>query len=449
MLFRIALSLVLLLSIFSRDALAAEGKTWRKREQEKKAAAAAPVSKEVEGVLDEILGKARGDAGDIATALSLYNRIEAAGRFDIFARHRIHEELLRTLRERKEEALAEAAEKWFASMRSLAPSAIVLMKSLIGPNFPAPRQKRIGWLSGFSEDTNERLRIWSVHLLADSRWPEAVDALIDILEREEKEDPDGVLAFAAGSELYRLLGNAGRGPAARVRKNWMEMGRKLPESPDRSPPKGRATSSFFGDPISPRAVLAIDISSSMLQRATLRAGSARGVEGGETGGTAQKVDIVKGELSRALEGLRSSSRFAVIAYNADIFPWQSGTRTAEGSRKSAAAARLRLYAAGADSIRSARDWTAKLAVAQGTNIHDALAAALVIPDVETVYLLSDGEPSRGGGPAEIHRRVAALNYLAGVRIVTYGFAEEGGAGADETLMKELAARSWGWYRRLN
>ena len=80
----------------------------------------------------------------------------------------------------------------------------------------------------------------------------------------------------------------------------------------------------------------------------------------------------------------------------------------------------------------------------GTNIHDSLVLALKVRGVETIYLLSDGAPSRGGGPAEIKKRVEAMNYLLGVRVVTYGFT-----GSDEKLMKELANKNWGWYRALN
>jgi hypothetical protein len=225
-----------------------------------------------------------------------------------------------------------------------------------------------------------------------------------------------------------------------VRKAWEEMGRKIPDAPDHGAGRsGRATSSFFGDPVSPRAVFAIDISSSMRETATVRAGR-------DAGATRPKVDIVKGELGRALDGLRASSRFNIIGYNASLFPWRGGGTTTVGAPSRTA---LRLHAASADALRSAGEFAANLPVAAGTNIHDALAAAIAVPEVETVYLLSDGAPSRGGGPAEIERRVAAMNYLAGVRIVTYGFAAEGKGAYDEVLMKRLAGRNWGWYRKLN
>ena len=93
---------------------------------------------------------------------------------------------------------------------------------------------------------------------------------------------------------------------------------------------------------------------------------------------------------------------------------------------------------------AAEGFARSLQPGSGTNIHDSLVLALKVKGVETIYLLSDGAPSRGGGPAEIKKRVSAMNYLLGVRVVTYGFT-----GSDEKLMKDLAGNNWGWYRALN
>jgi hypothetical protein len=150
-----------------------------------------------------------------------------------------------------------------------------------------------------------------------------------------------------------------------------------------------------------------------------------------------KVEIVREELLRALSGLQSHSSFNILGYNATPSAW----RAERGG--------LKLHRAGTETIESARAWTRALEVATGTNIHDTLAAALDVPEVETIYLLSDGVPSRGGGTAEVERRAAAMNYLRGVRIVTYGFTAEGEGAYDEEFMKRLARNNWGWYRRLN
>ena len=93
---------------------------------------------------------------------------------------------------------------------------------------------------------------------------------------------------------------------------------------------------------------------------------------------------------------------------------------------------------------AAEGFAKSLQTGSGTTIHDSLALAQKVKGVEAIYLLSDGAPSRGVGPAEIKKLVAAMNYLLGVRLVTYGFT-----GSDEKLMKDLASRNWGRYRALN
>jgi len=178
----------------------------------------------------------------------------------------------------------------------------------------------------------------------------------------------------------------------RTGKPWERSSRPRPITLPR--PAGRVTVVFFGDRVSPFSVFAIDTSSSMLQTATLRAPSRSAAQATK----ARKVDIVKEELKRALAGLLPNCRFNIIAYNETYHPWRGGKQS------------LKLHLATKDSVASATKFAAGLPVAQGTNIHDTWLAALAISEVETIYLLSDGIPSVGGGPAEITRRVAAMNY---------------------------------------
>ncbi|MBI4605034.1 MAG: hypothetical protein HY721_23985, partial [Planctomycetes bacterium] len=235
-----------------------------------------------------------------------------------------------------------------------------------------------------------------------------------------------------------------QGGSGRIRAAWEAMGKKLPASPSYDPVESDAvTSAFFGDRVSPRSVLCIDTSSSMLQRTSLRSAGSQGrtVVKGErdrerSKATERKIDIVKRELERTVLALRPSCKFNVLSYNAAVLPWRG-----KGE--------LKLHPANEGSLKDAAEFARRLATATGTNIHDALAEALEVPGVETVYLLSDGVPSVGGTKEEIERRVAALNYLRGVRIITYGFAAEESGAYDEDFMRRLAQRNWGWYRRLN
>ena len=78
----------------------------------------------------------------------------------------------------------------------------------------------------------------------------------------------------------------------------------------------------------------------------------------------------------------------------------------------------------------------------GTNIYDALMAAFVDERVDTIYLLSDGDPSAGSviDPALIRTRIARFNRARKVQIHCIAL------GADNALLKGLAADSGGEYR---
>jgi hypothetical protein len=386
----------------------------------------------------------------IASVLRRYNTIESSEKFSIYGRELIHRRLVRAIGEMEDPAAADVAREMLGRAGgTFVPSQVVLMKALIEPRFPAPRAKRVALLLERARDRSERLQLWAVRLLAESRWVESIDALIGLQKEEELAGRfDDFLAHLAGSELYRVLGSKASyaGGAGKTERNWEEMGKKLPAEPD----YGRAaddgvTVAFFGDRLMPRSVFLIDASGSMREKATLR-GPERGGEtavGGErrrpapsSRGAEPKIDIVKRELETALGGLREGWKFNVLSYNATYYPWSGGTSP-------------KLSTARESSIRSATRFARELETAGGTNIHDTLVAALGIPEVETIYLLSDGAPSRGGTPAEIERRVAAMNYLLGVRIITYGFAAEAEGSFNEPLLQNLARTSWGWYRRLN
>lgn len=110
---------------------------------------------------------------------------------------------------------------------------------------------------------------------------------------------------------------------------------------------------------------------------------------------------------------------------------------------------MRLQPASGRNIDSAAAYARGLEVGRGTNIHDAVKTSLPVDELETIYLLSDGEPSVGGDKGQIERMLRAENYLRAVRVVTYGFTPEGSGSFDEEFMRRIARNNWGWYRRLN
>ena len=80
----------------------------------------------------------------------------------------------------------------------------------------------------------------------------------------------------------------------------------------------------------------------------------------------------------------------------------------------------------------------------GTNLYDPLAEALNDPHVDTIYLLSDGQPTSGKyvQPKEILRNVQKINRVRSIKIHTISI------GNDSKLMERLAEDNGGEYRYL-
>ena len=286
-----------------------------------------------QGKPEELIGHFKGElersADNVTRVLRQYNQLETRGEFDVFARLRIHDALVDALRAIEDPVLARRATSILASWSSAElPMKVVVLKAMLGSRFPMPREDRIAQFAALARGRDFRLSVWGVRLLGDSRWPAAVDALIDILRTEEASGTgQSVLWNIVSAELYRVLGvHAPQGATSgQVAQNWEKLGKKLPKDADHTPAGGDGrTVTFFGDMISPRAMFCIDVSSSMLQEATLAdAARARTVTAGEGGARRreQKIAIVKSELERCLKRLQSWHRFNVLAYCASLRPW--------------------------------------------------------------------------------------------------------------------------------
>ena len=365
----------------------------------------------------------KGGKASYSYALRQYNRVESSSRLDVFGRYEVHKGLLKALRGQVDKDLLDVARGLLKKRTSSTyPSQVIVLKAFSGRVGDGVTKADVVALYTEATRNKERgVQTWGVRLLVDSGWPEAIDALIMRLREEEDagrhlED----LASVLQSELYRALGATAVGDAGGIKKRWETMGKKVPDEPNYNPEVsgGGGNTVFFGDRIALRAIFCIDISSSM-----------RGQVKMPGKGSSPKVEIVKNELGKAVGGLSRESLFTIIPYDGTAKTWRGRGQLQPGTRTN---------------VLAAEGFARSLQTGSGTNIHDSLVLALKVRGVETIYLLSDGSPSRGGGPAEIKKRVEAMNYLLGVRVVTYGFT-----GSDEKLMKELAEKNWGWYRALN
>jgi Mg-chelatase subunit ChlD len=153
---------------------------------------------------------------------------------------------------------------------------------------------------------------------------------------------------------------------------------------------------FFGIKVeSHRVIFIIDISGSMMEESL-------GEYGGKTG--VPRIEIAKAELAKCIRGLDAAAFFNVIIFSGD------SARMVEGS----------LLAANEKNRADAVEYVEKLGAFGGTNLYGALRDGFADPDVDTIFVMSDGEPSQGDvvDPLMIRENVAAWNEHRGIVINT-------------------------------
>lgn len=175
---------------------------------------------------------------------------------------------------------------------------------------------------------------------------------------------------------------------------------------------GGKTISYYDIPLSShKASFLIDISGSMSAPVG-------------TGGSRTRLDEAKRQMQRAVEALPEVHAFNLITYESGVQPLWDRLRKATAKNKQEALARV-----------------AELKPMGGTNIFDALEMAFRDPEVDTIYLMTDGQPSAG--------RIVDVNQIADEvrrwnvsrQIVIHGVS----VGLDSALLKRLAAESGGTY----
>jgi hypothetical protein len=219
-------------------------------------------------------------------------------------------------------------------------------------------------------------RCWQVQTvaaraLASLSAKPAVGAMVEAMQRSE-----GRLRFELNEALRALTKTDFHGDPKAWQDWWIEnkadfeAGTYDPSKPRRRPGPGRTT--FFQVPVDSRRVcFVIDRSGSMKE------------------GTPAKIDTVKQELKALLAGLPDGTRVNLIFFSDAIEAFSSSTRALD--------ARTR---------KEAGDFIDRQRPAGPTNLHDALDRALGLvgssesgayrdDGVDTIYVLSDGEPTEG------------------------------------------------------
>jgi hypothetical protein len=236
-------------------------------------------------------------------------------------------------------------------------------------------------------DEHPAVRDLARELVARGRYPEAVPILIERLP------------FASGAErretvaLLTALTRVPIGDAPEAWTQWWQEHREhftlpLPVEEDEELPRQELEGpTYFGETVSSRnVVFIIDRSKSM-----------------EWGG---RFGRAKGELVQTIQGLAEEVRFNVLFFGGKVTSWSRRlTQASQGNKKRAC------------------HWVMEREIIYSTNTYEALRRALEMPGVDTIYLLSDGDPNTGmyTNPGQICRQVRAVNTFLRVRIFTIGF----------------------------
>jgi HEAT repeat protein len=270
-------------------------------------------------------------------------------------------------------------------------------------------------LAGRLGDAVWQVRLAAAHGLGVVRAGESVPALIAALGKEERLR----IRKTIGESLFRLTGQDFGETRDLWERWWRERGggfampEKAPErkEPARAGGERRTVATFYGVPVdSDRVAFVLDVSSSM-----------GGAGFGE--GTTELERAVK-ETLKVVKALPPSARANVIVFETEVRQWRRDLATL-----------------GTSTRRALERFLLSQKPSGSTNLYDALEAALLMRDVETIYLLSDGDPTAGRitDHDEIVEAVRRLNRdtRAAVHCVSLG--------GESRLLRRIAEATMGTY----
>ena len=249
------------------------------------------------------------------------------------------------------------------------------------------------------------VRVAAIRGLAKLRRKDSIDLLVDRIDKEE-----GRMLAEIVDALRGLTGRPfGYGPG-----QWKEWWTKAKEDftiPDKaaaivSSQAGMTT--YHGVPVlSNRIVFVLDMSGSMSSEGT----------GSET-----RMEQAKKELSRVLSQLNPAAQVNMVFFDDRIEPWHKGLLPIKTHLKEAQAI------------------VARVAPRGQTNIFDSLDFAFTHREADTIYLLSDGDPTAGRiiDPDDILREIRRMNRLRQIVIHTISFGVS-------PFLKRLAEQNGGQY----
>jgi HEAT repeat protein len=268
--------------------------------------------------------------------------------------------------------------------------------------------------------THERrsVRFAAVEALSAIRPREAVDALIRVLESPV--DGQGTrVGTAAWNALRRITGQDLMSDPDFWR-SWVT------SHPDFAVPaeapvfverkdKTVARKAFFDVPVeTKRPVFVLDQSASMLLPEEIE------------GRFLTRWEILQDQITALLKKMEKDWRFNVVLFSQNATPFRQKSEDASPAV-----------------IKEALKWIALQQPEGETNVWSGMEVALADPDVDTIYLLTDGVPTTGEftSATDILREIQVRNRYRRIQIHTVS------VGQDSALLREIARQNNGRYVR--
>ena len=271
-------------------------------------------------------------------------------------------------------------------------------------------------------------RLAAARMLEQLREAQAVPLLVERMQIER-----GRMALNFGDILWNLTGQPFGEDAEGWKKWWADSGSAFQviskeglaaaEAKREQARLARRTGTpaqFFGVRIrSERVIFVVDVSGSMTAEV---AGQYVGKRG------ATRIDVAKKELRTCIEALPQESLFNVLAFSTGIQPWLKDGIALRGKQ----------------SKKDALEFVDRLGAMGATNLYDTLKLAFQDKDVDTIFILSDGEPTNGEviDPYRIRQDVAEWNRHRGIDIHAVSI------GGNLEVLEGIAADAGGRYVRI-
>lgn len=324
-------------------------------------------------------------------------------------------------------ALRDADPSWIGELASIAKCARPAARlAVVHALAAAHTREALALLHDLLRDEDWRVQLSAVRAIRRYREKDSLPRLIGVLGSARRRVVDEVVATlrnmtcrdfgrspSSWAAWYAAEGRGFELPSPARAADWEAEQRAKNAFDDGE----RRTTTFYGLEIdTDRVVFVIDRSNSMAEPAL-------GARSAATSST--KLAVAKEELRALLQGLAGDVRFNVISFSSSVEPWRASITQLDEEQRA-----------------SARVFVAALREQGGTAIYDALELALSDPEVDTLYVLTDGEPS-GGRVTSIERIVELIGARAREKLVRiHGVA----VGEPSQLLADLAALTGGQYR---